>query len=43
METLTYERRQTSGKREAELSKLPVETVTYLSKSARAAAAPCMK
>jgi transposase len=29
-ETLTYERRKTSGKREAELAKLPVETVTYV-------------
>ena len=29
MEKITYERRKTSGKREADLSKLPVETVTY--------------
>lgn len=28
-EAITYERRKTSGKREADLSKLPVETVTY--------------
>lgn len=28
-ESITYERRKTSGKREADLSKLPVETVTY--------------
>lgn len=28
-EQITYERRKTSGRREADLSKLPVETVTY--------------
>ncbi|OMF00483.1 hypothetical protein BK127_38475 [Paenibacillus sp. FSL H7-0331] len=28
-EAITYEHRKTSGKREADLSKLPVETVTY--------------
>ncbi|WP_374016000.1 IS66 family transposase zinc-finger binding domain-containing protein [Paenibacillus thiaminolyticus] len=28
-EAITYERRKTSGKHEADLSKLPVETVTY--------------
>lgn len=29
MEKVTYERRKTTGKREEDLSKLPVETVTY--------------
>jgi len=29
MEKVTYERRKTSGKREVDLSRLPVETVTY--------------
>jgi transposase len=29
MEQVTYERRKTSGKREEDLSKLPVETITY--------------
>ncbi|NKI21222.1 hypothetical protein HFN20_08290 [Paenibacillus dendritiformis] len=28
-EAITYKRRKTSGKRDADLSKLPVETVTY--------------
>lgn len=29
MEKVTYERRKTSGKREVDLSELPVETITY--------------
>ncbi|WP_138753598.1 IS66 family transposase [Paenibacillus sinopodophylli] len=41
MEKVSYERRKTSGKREADLSKLPVETVTYTLEEGKQICACC--